>query len=544
MNDMTDLYAIVNLKTPLDADLETARSRVAGHVGLPVEEILNLRVVKQSIDARKSPRLYWVRKLEFETRRPLATPLPRDVAVIERSALDIPTPASLTVRVPRRSMTEPAVVVGAGPAGLFAALALGEAGARAVLLERGKPVDTRMRDIGRLRSHGVLDPESNVCFGEGGAGAYTDGKLYTRVKHPYVRYVMRRFVDFQAPERILVDAHPHLGTDKLVRIVKRMRERIVETGVETRFQARVARVLVDKGRIRGVRLASGEEIATGKVILAIGHSARDTLQQLCEDGVAIEPKAFAVGVRVEHPQVMINLGQYGVARPDKALGAASYQLTRQVADEAMGRRGVYSFCMCPGGFIVPSPTELDRMAVNGMSNANRSTPFANSGVVVQVEPDDLRRRGFPDTPLIGVAFQRQLENAAFRAVQRPYAAPAARIDDFLANRAGAELASTNFRPGVEPADLRSILPPWIAEPLAEGLRAFSRKIKGYDSAAGNMLAVESRTSSPIRVTRGPDLQSVNVAGLYPVGEGAGYAGGIVSAAVDGLKAAESILGSL
>jgi len=537
---MNALYAIANLKTPLEADEAALRELVAQRLGLAPERILDLRVVRESIDARKSPRLFLVRKAEFRLATPLRS-LPPDVAALERSSLDIPAPAALAARVRPAVEDEPIVVIGAGPAGLFAALALGEAGARTVLLERGKPVETRMRDIGQLRSHGALDPESNVCFGEGGAGAYTDGKLYTRIKHPYVRYVMRRLVDFQAPERILVDAHPHLGTDKLVRIVKRIRERIVECGVDVRFQARVERVLIEQGRVRGVRLADGSEILASRVVLAIGHSARDTLQRLHEDGLALEAKPFAVGVRVEHPQELINRRQYGVAKPHKALGAAAYALTYQHPDADMGRRGVYSFCMCPGGFIVPSPTEAARMAVNGMSNANRSTPYANSGVVAQVAPEDLRRRGFPDTPLIGIAFQRELEARAFQAVGRAYDAPASRISDFLARRLSADLPDTNYRPGVEAVDLWSILPDWIAEPLAAGLRHFSRKLPGFDSETGAMLAVESRTSSPIRVTRGEDLMSVNVRGLYPVGEGAGYAGGIVSAAVDGLKAAEAIL---
>jgi len=432
------------------------------------------------------------------------------------------------------------VIVGAGPAGLFAALALSEAGRRVILLERGKPVDERMKDIGALRASGVLDPESNVCFGEGGAGAYTDGKLYTRVKHPFVRWVYKAFVAAGADPEILVDAHPHLGTDRLVAIVKRLRERILAAGGEVRFQARVASLVKAGGAVRAVRLASGEEIAAEAVVLAIGHSARDTIESALASGVLIEPKPFAVGVRAEHPQELVNLAQYG-ARRIPQLGAAAYSLTHQIPDPRLKQRGVYSFCMCPGGFVVPSPTEPERLAVNGMSNSGRSTPFANSGVVVQITPEDLIAAGLPEGPLVGIAFQRELEAAAFRAVTRAYHAPAVRIDDFLAGRTSGVLASSNYRPGLEAADLRAVMPPWVLDPLAEGIRGFARKLKGYDSAEGNLIAVESRTSSPIRMTRGGDYQAVGVPGLYPVGEGAGYAGGIVSAAVDGLRAAEAIL---
>ncbi len=344
-----------------------------------------------------------------------------------------------------------------------------------------------------------------------------------------------------APAEIAYMTHPHLGTDKLVRIIKNIRETLIEKGGQVRFGARVDRLLVKAGQVKGVVMADGEEIAADRVILAIGHSARDTLESLLADGVKIEPKSFAVGVRAEHPQPMINVNQLGKASPDRALGAAAYTLSHQIGDEAMGRRGIYSFCMCPGGFIVPSPTEAGHMAVNGMSNANRSTPFANSGIVVQVTPEDLEHRGYEPGPLMGIAFQRDLEAAAFKHTSRPYAAPAMRIADFVARRPSGKLAPTNFRPEAEADDLWQLLPHWIAEPLREGLLSFDRKIRGYISNEGNLMAVESRTSAPIRILRGEDLMSVSVSGLYPIGEGAGYAGGIVSAAVDGLKAAEQII---
>jgi len=536
---MTELYLLANLKTEPGTPLAALRARIADHLGLREEDIDGLRVVKESIDARKKP--IWVLQVEFETRAPLPDPLPRDVRALERSRLDIPIPDSLCAGRPVQGRV---VVVGAGPAGMFAALALAEAGCPVVLIERGKPVETRMRDIGQLRSHGDLDPESNICFGEGGAGAYTDGKLYTRVKHPFVRYVMRRLVDFEAPEDILIKAHPHLGTDKLVRIVKRMREHLIANGVEVRFGCRMERLVLRDGRAAGVLLRSGEVLEAERVVLAMGHSARDTLANLVADGVRIEPKPFAVGVRAEHPQSLINRNQYGRPERDRILGAAAYSLTHQVDDADLGRRGVYSFCMCPGGFIVPSPTETEHMAINGMSNANRSTPFANSGVVVQVTPEDLCRRGYAMGPLIGIDFQRDLERAVFGATARAYAAPGMLISDFVKRKPSGKLAGSNFRPEIEASDLWALLPAWIAEPLRAGLLAFDRKIPGFASDQGHILAVESRTSAPIQIVRGEDLESVSVPGLFPVGEGAGYAGGIVSAAVDGLKAAERILAAL
>lgn len=536
---MAYLYRISGLSAPLDFSQDWLEAEVKQRLG--VRHLQRVRISKESVDARKRRKLSYVLQVEVSTDQPIES-LPKNVQILERSAFDIPDPPALHTQT--RAPHDPVVVVGAGPAGYFAALTLVEAGVKTILLERGKAVDVRMRDIGQLRSHGTLDPESNVCFGEGGAGAYTDGKLYTRIKHPYVRWVMKRLVDFGSPEDILIKAHPHLGTDKLVRIVKRMREHLVERGVDVRFGAKVERLRLKDGQVQGVVLADGSTIATSRVVLGIGHSARDTLANLLEDGVSMEAKSFAVGVRVEHPQALVDQVQYGDSKHKARLGAAAYSLTHQVADADLERRGIYSFCMCPGGFIVPSPTELEHMAINGMSNANRSTAFANSGIVVQIVPEDLLRRGFEDSPLMCIAFQRQLEEATFAATKQPYGAPAMRISDFVAGKASGTLAPTHFRPVAEPADLRELLPPWIADPLREGLEAFNRKLKGFTSSEANMLAVESRTSSPIRMTRGDDLQSVSTKGLYPVGEGAGYAGGIVSAAVDGVKAAESIANAL
>ena len=531
------LYRVDELRVPLDFDREHLAARLAKEIRIPLRFVARLRVVREAVDARKKPHLYYSLRVEFESPEILHSPLPRGVRAIERSALDIPDP-SFYDSTPRRS-PERIAVVGAGPAGLFAALCLAERGVRMVILERGRKVEARMKDIGVLRAKGTLDPESNVCFGEGGAGAYTDGKLYTRTKHPFARWVMRRLVEFGAPERILTDAHPHLGTDKLVAIIKNLRKRVIERGGEFRFESRVDRLLLRDGAAVGVRLASGEEIPAAAVILAIGHSARDTLEGLERDGVPIEAKPFAVGVRAEHDQEFIDRAQYGNPEAAKLVGAAAYALTHQEDG-----RGVYSFCMCPGGFIVPSPTEPGRMVVNGMSNSTRSARFANSGVVVQISPEALLAHGYGDSPLRGIAFQRDLEEAAFKAVRNPYFAPAMRVSDFVSGKATGKLAASNFLPGIEPADLRALLPDWVADPLAAGLRAFDQRLKGYSSEEANLFGVESRTSAPIRIPRTDRMMSIGVEGLYPVGEGAGYAGGIISAAVDGVRAAEALLAVL
>jgi len=543
-------YAIANVSVGLNEDAAAVQLRLSDALGLEHGLITGCTCVRRAIDARKKMDIHFVCTYEITTAAPLPEPLPihagQPIRLIERSALDPARPAVFSHKV---SNPAHVIVIGAGPAGLFAALALAEAGLRVTLLERGKPVETRMRDIGRLRSRGELDPESNICFGEGGAGTYTDGKLYTRIKHPFLRWVLATFVRFGAAADILMDAHPHLGTDKLVRIVRNMRHQLLELGVDYRFEARVDDLLIHQGgRVRadltGVRLADGCEINAENVVLATGHSARDTYERLQALGISIEAKDFAVGLRAEHPQQLIDEAQFGKLAGHPALGAAEYSLTHQVPDEHIGKRGIYSFCMCPGGLIVPSPTEAGHMAVNGMSNAKRRGRFANSGVVVQVTPDDIARHGIKPSPLMGVEFQRQLEARTFEAGGASYQAPAMRLTDFVGGKASSTLAPSSFKPGLVAADLQALLPAWISRPLSEGIQTFGRKLRGYVSSEANLLASETRTSSPVRIPRNEAMQSVSIAGLYPVGEGAGYAGGIVSAAVDGLKAAEAIIRSL
>lgn len=534
----TLLIRIPNLTIELDDSDASIGKKIAALLKVKCEAIIEWVIVRKAIDARKKSHVHFVCTVECTVPSNADIQLLPPAEIIETSRLDICKPEILNTLTTSK---EHVIVVGSGPAGLFAALALIEAGMQVTLLERGKPVEARMRDIGKLRSRGELNPESNICFGEGGAGTYTDGKLYTRIKHPFVRWVLNEFVRFGADRDILIDAHPHLGTDRLVRIIRTMRNHLIEKGVDYRFETRVDALLTENGSITGVRVASGEEIAARHVVLAIGHSARDTFEHLQAIGIAMEAKEFAVGVRAEHSQEWINECQFGPAKESDQLGAAEYSLTHQAKDPYMDRRGIYSFCMCPGGLIVPSPTEPDMMAINGMSNAKRRSPLANSGIVVQVTPADILRHGLGDDPLCGIRMQRDLERKTFEATSRPYAAPAMRISDYVAKRATGKLATTRFKPGAEAADLWQLIPDWLAKPLAEGLTAFDRKMKGFVTDDANILAMESRTSSPIRITRDQNMQSINLKGLYPAGEGAGYAGGIVSAAVDGLKAASAIL---
>jgi len=530
-------YAVSNIQVGLDENDENVRHRLAQQLGLEADDIKSCVCCRRNIDARKRSNIHFVCTYEIELDQPL-NPLPAAVRLIETSSLK---PEKPPIFQKKATQEQKVIIIGAGPAGLFAALSLAESGFNITLLERGKAVEERMSDIGRLRSRGELNPESNICFGEGGAGTYSDGKLYTRIKHPFLRWVLASFVRFGALPDILVETHPHIGTDKLIRIIRNMRRYLLDLGVDYRFETRVDDLIIRNGHAIGVRTASGEEFEAASIILATGHSARDTLEKLEQHGIHMQAKAFAVGLRAEHPQALINKIQYGKAAGRPQLTAAEYSITHQLKDQYLGQRGVYSFCMCPGGLIVPSPTEPGRMAVNGMSNAKRSGTFANSGIVVQITPEDISRNGLAEHPLMGIHFQRQLEEATFKAAGNRYAAPAMRLTDFINRKTTGSLAPTRFKPEAVPADLWAVLPEWVGQPLAEGIKGFGQKMRGYNTAEANLLGSETRTSSPVRITRLENMQSLNVKGLYPIGEGAGYAGGIVSAAVDGLKAAAVII---
>lgn len=431
------------------------------------------------------------------------------------------------------------LIVGAGPAGLFAALRCLELGLKPIVLERGRDVRARRRDLAAINQDQVVHPDSNYCFGEGGAGTYSDGKLYTRAtKRGDVGRVLRRLVQHGATPDILADAHPHIGTNKLPAVVQALREAILAAGGEVRFETRVTDLLLDGGRhLRGVVTATGEALEAPATILATGHSARDIYELLHRRGVLIEAKPFALGVRVEHPQALIDQAQY--RRADRGLlPAASYSLVHQT--EVRGQqRGVFSFCMCPGGFIVPAATAPGEVVVNGMSPSRRDSRFANAGIVAAVELADLDLAQYG--PLAGLHFQQAIEQRACQAAGGTQRAPAQLLGDFLRNKPSASLLDTSYQPGLTAVRLDEVLGPALAERLRQGFRAFGRKIPGYATNAAQLVGVESRTSAPVRIPRDKDtLQHPVVAGLLPCGEGAGYAGGIVSAAMDGERCAEAV----
>ena len=428
------------------------------------------------------------------------------------------------------------LVIGAGPCGLLCRLVLAQMGFRPIILERGKVVRERTKDTWALWRKNILTPESNVQFGEGGAGTFSDGKLYSQIKDPrhLGRKVLTEFVKAGAPEEILTEAHPHIGTFRLVTMVESLRRTIESLGGEYRFQSKVTDLLLDGRQINGERLESGEEIASDHVVLAVGHSARDLFQMLHDRGVAIEAKPFSIGFRIEHPQSLIDKAKFGAG--GKQLGAAEYRLVHHAANG----RSVYSFCMCPGGTVVAAASEECRVVTNGMSQYSRNERNANAGIVVGISPDDYAPYG--EGPLAGIALQRHWEGQAFIAGGENYAAPGQRVGDFLAGRPSTALGSVipSYRPGVTPTDLATCLPDYAIAAIREALSAFGRQIKGFDMEDAVLTGVETRTSSPVRIPRGADFASVNTNGLYPGGEGAGYAGGILSAGVDGIKLAEAV----
>ncbi|MEC5212764.1 putative FAD-dependent dehydrogenase [Polaromonas sp. CG_9.5] len=448
-------------------------------------------------------------------------------------------PASLPLRP---------VVIGFGPCGMFAALVLAQMGFKPIVLERGKTVRERTKDTWGLWRKNVLNPESNVQFGEGGAGTFSDGKLYSQIKDPrhLGRKVMNEFVKAGAPANILFEAHPHIGTFKLVKVVENLREQIIALGGEIRFQQRVTDVLIEGGpdnrHIRGLTVldqSTGQsyELHADQVVLALGHSARDTFAMLHARGVYVEAKPFSIGFRVEHPQGLIDRARWGRHAGDPALGAAEYKLVHH----ASNGRSVYSFCMCPGGTVVAATSETGRVVTNGMSQYSRNERNANAGIVVGIDPRD-----YPGNPLAGIELQRQLETHAYVLGGSTYEAPGQLVGDFVAGRASTGLGDVmpSYKPGVAMGDLSSALPRYAIDAMREAFPAFGQKIKGFDRHDAVLTGVETRTSSPIKMSRGDDLQSLNVRGLYPAGEGASYAGGILSAGVDGIKVAEAVARSL
>jgi uncharacterized FAD-dependent dehydrogenase len=536
------MLRLSDLKLPLGHAPEALRGAVLARLGIPDADLISLAVARRAHDARKKSAVLMVYSVDVEVRD--------EAAVLARSPGDphvrpAPDTAYRFVARAPEAFVRP-VVIGAGPCGLFAGLVLAQMGFRPLILDRGKVVRERTKDTWGLWRRGVLDPESNVQFGEGGAGTFSDGKLYSQIKDPrhLGRKVLTEFVKAGAPPEILTEAHPHIGTFRLVGMVEAMRGTIEGLGGEYRFGSRVEDILLEESsgiegsdggrRIAGVRLQTGEEIASDHVILAVGHSARDTFAMLLERGVHIEAKPFSIGVRIEHPQGWIDKARFGPCAGHPDLGAADYALSHHCANG----RTVYSFCMCPGGTVVAAASEPGRVVTNGMSQYSRNERNANAGLVVGITPD----ADYPGHPLAGVELQRRWEAAAFTAGGSSYQAPGQRVGDFLAGAPSAALGAVvpSYKPGVHLTDLAACLPDYAVAALREAIPVFGRQIPGYDHPDAMLTGVETRTSSPVRITRGKDFESLNTARLYPAGEGAGYAGGILSAAVDGIRVAEAV----
>ena len=532
------MLRINELKLPLNHPEPALREAILARLGIQDADLVDFTVYKRSYDARKKAAIVLIYSIDAEVRG--------EAAVLARLKQDqhvMPSPdvdyKFVQVNKPAPGTPRP-VVVGTGPCGLFVALVLAQMGLNPIILERGKIVRERTVDTFGFWRKRKLNTESNVQFGEGGAGTFSDGKLYSQIKDPkhYGRKVLTEFVKAGAPEEILYVSKPHIGTFRLVKMVEQMRAEIIRLGGEIRFETRVDDVLIEEtGGVRqvvGVRLANGEEIATRHLTMAIGHSARDTFQMLYDRGVYIEAKPFSIGFRVEHPQSLIDVCRFGPNAGNKLLGAADYKIVHH----ASNGRSVYSFCMCPGGTVVAASSEEGRVVTNGMSQYSRAERNANSAIVVGITPDD-----YPGHPLAGIDFQRELESRAFVLGGGTYDAPGQLMGDFVKGRPSTEFGSVtpSFRPAVHLTDLATSLPDYAITALREAFVAFDKQIKGYYKEDAVLTGVETRTSSPIRIKRNnDDLQSLNTRGLFPAGEGAGYAGGIMSAAVDGIRVAEAV----
>jgi uncharacterized protein len=532
------MLRLSEVKLPLDhaeSDLEAAVRSHLAQIGVKGDGLVGFTVFRRAHDARKRDDIKLTYIIDIEVKDEAAA-----VKRMQRKPNWSVTPDMayhFVARAPEGGPKSRPVVIGLGPCGLLAGLLLAQMGFRPIILERGKEVRERTKDTFGLWRKSVLNPESNVQFGEGGAGTFSDGKLYSQIKDPkhYGRKVLEEFVRAGAPEDILFKARPHIGTFRLVSMVEKMRAEMLELGAEIRFETRVDDIDIDNGQVRGLKLSNGDYLPCDHVVLAVGHSARDTFHMLHDRGVFMEAKPFSLGFRIEHPQGLINRSRFGKFAGNKLLGAADYK----VVHHASNGRAVYSFCMCPGGTVVAAASEPGRLVTNGMSQYYRAERNANAGIVVGITPEE----DFPGGPLAGIAFQRKWEERAFELGGSDYRAPGQLVGDFIAGRASTSLGSVepSYKPGVTPTDLSTSLPDYIIDAIREALPELDKKIAGFAMHDAVLTGVETRTSSPLRIRRNrEDYQSINVRGLYPAGEGAGYAGGIYSAAIDGIEVAEAV----
>ncbi|HDY7572970.1 TPA: NAD(P)/FAD-dependent oxidoreductase [Vibrio vulnificus] len=531
------MIRLTELRLPLDHEEGALLEAITAKLGIPAEQVLSFSMFRRGYDARKKTNIQLIYTLDIEVANQdkLLAKFSKDPHVRETPDMEYKYVAQAPA-----NLTERPIVIGFGPCGLFAGLVLAQMGFNPIIVERGKEVRERTKDTFGFWRKRTLNPESNVQFGEGGAGTFSDGKLYSQVKDPnfYGRKVITEFVEAGAPEEILYVSKPHIGTFKLVTMIEKMRAKILELGGEIRFSTRVDDIHMEDGQITGVTLSNGEELKSRHVVLAVGHSARDTFEMLHERGVYMEAKPFSVGFRIEHKQSMIDEARFGPNAGNPILGAADYKLVHHCKNG----RTVYSFCMCPGGTVVVATSEEGRVVTNGMSQYSRAERNANSAIVVGISPEI----DYPGDPLAGIRFQRELESNAYRLGGENYDAPAQKIGDFLKGRDPSALGDVepSFTPGIKLTDLEKALPPFAIEAIREAIPAFDRKIKGFASEDGLLTGVETRTSSPVCIKRDKEYQSVNLKGFYPAGEGAGYAGGILSAGIDGIKVAEAVARSM
>jgi len=530
------MIRLTELRLPIDHAPEDLEAAICKKLAILAKDLIRYEVFKRSYDARKNNVLSFIYTLDLSVKD--------EEAVLKRLAHDPHIRLSPDTRyhfvahfdshIKPQSALRP-VVIGFGPCGIFAALTLAQMGLKPIVLERGKPVRERTQDTWGLWRKKILNPESNVQFGEGGAGTFSDGKLWSQVKDPkfHGRKVLQEFVKAGAPEEILYVSKPHIGTFRLVGVVEKMRKEIIELGGEVRFGQKVTGFEISNHALQGIHLESGDFLEADHVVLALGHSARDTFATLHDAGVYMEAKPFSVGFRIEHPQSLIDRTRLGPHAGNPLIGAADYKLVHH----AKNGRSVYSFCMCPGGTVVAATSESNRVVTNGMSQYSRNERNANAGIVVGITPDD-----FPGGPLAGIEFQRQIESKAFTLGGSNYEAPGQLVGDFLQGKTSTEFGSVipSYKPGVHLTDLAESLPAYAIEAIREAIPAFEKKIKGFSMHDAVLTGVETRTSSPLQIKRGPNYQSINTQGLYPAGEGAGYAGGIMSAGIDGIKVAEAI----